>query len=36
MKIKPYSPKEQKPDARLGWLVQWIGPSQSLETKAKE
>jgi tRNA-Thr(GGU) m(6)t(6)A37 methyltransferase TsaA len=22
--IKPYTPREQKPDARFGWLEQWI------------
>lgn len=34
--IKPYTPKEQKPDAKFGWLKQWLDPSHHFETKAKK
>jgi tRNA-Thr(GGU) m(6)t(6)A37 methyltransferase TsaA len=34
--IKPYTPKEQKPGAKFGWLGQWVTPPQNLETKTKK
>ncbi len=34
--IKPYTPKEQKPDARFGWLEQWTVPPQNVEPKTKK
>lgn len=34
--IKPYTSKEQKPNAKFGWLEQWINRPQNLETKKKK
>lgn len=34
--IKPYTPREQKPDAKFGWLEPWITPSKNVEAKTKK
>lgn len=34
--IKPYTPREQKLDAKFGWLEQWITPPKNLKTNTKK
>jgi tRNA-Thr(GGU) m(6)t(6)A37 methyltransferase TsaA len=34
--IKPYTPKEQKPGAKFGWLERWVIPPKGFETKTKK
>jgi tRNA (Thr-GGU) A37 N-methylase len=34
--IKPYTPRDQKPDAEFGWLRHWTSPLKNFEAKTKK